>query len=449
MGKTSIWLAAFLILKEKGYVEHGLIVTPIRPMYGTWPQEILKWEEFNGLTHHIMHGEGKRTDVPSVDLYIVNPDATDWVFGRSAYKKYNKKTKLEEKIPENKGILHFLPPIDMLCVDESTKYKNSGSVRFKSIKRKLHKFDRRCIMTGSPSPNGSEDLFAQVYLVDRGAALGTFITHFRKRFMYPDDSGYGWVMRRDAAQEIADCIAPLVMDLSAADHLDLPEYVPVTIPITLPPDAMRQYKLVEKEFFAEIDGGKVEAANTAVAGGKCRQICNGAVYDHDRKVLRVHDEKLDAMEALIDELNGNPLLLVYEFKHDLERIEQRLGKLPNVTGVNPKALVRLQERFNANEIPVLALHAGSAHGLNIQEGGCRHMLWFCTTWNLEHFIQVRDRLVRQGNCAMVVMCYFLVAVYLDKKGKVCDTIDGRVVKVLANKETDQLDMRSLIREYRS
>ena len=388
MGKTSTTLAAFDVLRDHGYAKKMLVVAPIKPMYGTWRQEADKWDEFKHFKFSVLHGSGKQAALSvDADIYLINPEGLAWLLAQKD-----------------------LPEWEVLCIDESTKFKNSNSKRFKLLKKKLPDFYYRWILTGTPSPNGLEDLFGQVYIMDLGVKLGKYITHFRNKYFQSSGfGGYTYTPIRGAMEEISELIAHMVLRLDAEDYLDMPEFNKIIRPVTLSMDVMEKYKDVEKEFILALDSGTIVAENAAVAGQKCRQIANGAVYDTEGNIHFVHDEKTKALEEIVEETNGHPLLVLYEFRHDLESIMHLLGKgAVCITGMTGAKFERVQADFNKGEIPFLVAHGGNVHGLNIQ-GNCNHMVWYGITWNLEHYIQSVWRLYRQGQQATMVMCYMLVA----------------------------------------
>lgn len=424
LGKTSISLAAFLILMRKGFAKKMLIVAPLRPCYKVWPDEIKKWAEFEGMTYTILHGKDKEENLKKdVNVYIINPEGLSWLFAPGRNR----------------------PQFEVLCVDESSKFKNSQTQRFKLLKPLLASFPRRWILTGTPVPNGLEDLFGQIYILDQGAALGRYITHFRREFF--DQVGYGgytYVPKPTSFDTIVERIKPLILQLSAEDHLKMPKLVYQNIMVDLPPEAMKIYKQVEDGFFAEMEDRKIVAANAAVAGGKCRQIANGAVYStkevfdatiengyvpNRKTYVEVHDAKLDALEDLIEELGGKPLLVLYEFDHDRERICKRFPSARVLgSGTSPKQLEEIVSGFNAGTIQLLLGHPASmGHGLNLQ-GSCHHVVWFGITWNLEFYDQAVARVYRQGQQADTVFVYHLVG---------AKTLDERVVSVLTDKDKTQ------------
>ena len=230
----------------------------------------------------------------------------------------------------------------------------------------------------------------------------------------------------------------MVLKLDAEDYLDMPEFNQIIRPVILPPDAMLQYKTVEKEFIVALATGTIVAANAGAAGGKCRQIANGQVYDEKHEAHFVHDAKTQALEEIVEETNGAPLLILYEFKHDLASIMGLLGKDAECSnGVTGAKLERMVKRFNEGDLRFMVAYAGSSHGLNIQ-GYCYHMVWYGITWNLEYYIQTVWRLYRQGQRATMVLCYMLVA---------SGTLDEKVVQVLDHKEADQAKLENLLMEY--
>jgi len=410
LGKTSICLGALSILRRDGLFKKALIIAPLGPMYSTWPAEVYKWDEFNEFTYSIVHGAEKVSRLrEDVELYFVNPEGLKWLLAQPN-----------------------LPDWDTLIVDESTKFKDSSRQRFKALKKILPKFRRRWILTGTPVPNGLLDLFGQIYILDRGRALGQYVTHFRSEFfMKPGWSQWGWVPQLGAFEKAVDRISPLVLQLSAEDYLIMPELMFIDIPVRLPPEVMKVYNQVEGDFLAAVGDGAIVAANAAAAGTKCRQIANGAVYTgegDDRTVTHMHDAKLDALEDLLEELNGHPVLLLYEFRHDRDRL---LARFPHITDLKSGDTASTVERFNRGDIRVLSGHPASmGHGYNLQ-GACHHVIWFGITWNLEYYDQAIARVYRQGQSHGIVYCYHL---------KALETKDEDVLEVLTKKDRTQQDL---------
>lgn len=421
--KTSITLATLKILKAKKLMKSALIIAPLRVCYSVWPGEIHKWLEFNELTYQILHGPKKDLLVQKkADIYLLNPDGFEWFFKE---KRTN---------------------ADILVIDESTMVKRTNTLRFKLLKPQLNRFRRRYILTGTPAPNGYEDLFGQIYVLDQGAALGRYITHYRTTYFYQTGfGGYDLKLLPGAAQKIEEKIAPLTLRLAAADYIQLPELVENTVYVDLPAKAMKFYKELEEEFIAQLASGEiVTAATAATASMKLRQCVNGAVFyesaEGKRKWEAIHDAKLDACEDLVSELNGKPALVAYEFKHDLERLLKRFGKdTPWVGGgITPKRGKEIEQAWNAGEIPVLLGQPQSVGmGLNLQGSG-NTLIWFSQPWNLEIFLQTVRRIYRSGQKASHVFIHSLIA-----RG----TIDEVVQRTLLKKDHTQQALFAALKEY--
>lgn len=420
LGKTSIFLAGVKILKKEKLVNKVLIIAPLRVCYLVWPKELAKWEDFKGLTMQILHGKDKEKNLyKEADIYVINPEGLTWLV------KHNLKK------------LGF----DMLGIDESSKFKAANTKRFKLLKLVLPIFRRRVIMTGSPSPNGMMDLFSQIFILDGGAALGRFITHYRNEFFYPSGfGGYEWKLQNGAEQQIQQKIKPLVLRMEAKDYLELPELIENNIYVELPAEARRAYKEMEDELFVDLAKGDIVAANAAAASMKCRQIANGGVYDEEQGVHQLHMEKAEAVKELIEELQGTPALVAYDFAHDLGRLQKALGKnVPYIGGgVSPKRSQKIEKAWNAGEIPVLLGHPASvAHGLNLQNAG-NHVIWHSLTWNFENYDQFNKRILRQGSKHKKVFVHHIIA---EK------TVDIAILTALKFKDNSQRSLLAGLKDY--
>jgi SNF2 family DNA or RNA helicase len=422
LGKTSTVLATIKILLQKKLVKRILIVAPLRCCYKVWPDEIEKWEEFHHLRWTVLHGTQKEAKLQAdADIFIINPEGLPWLISKDGGK--------------------LLQTFDVLVVDESSKFKDSQSQRFKLLKPWLPQFKRRWILTGTPAPNGLVDLFGQMYILDLGRSLGRFITHFRREFF--DQSPYvkyEFKPKPDAWERVTDRISPLVLQLSAEEYLEMPDLISFQIPVELPKNARLVYNDLENDFIHWIDtNSAIIAANSAVVGGKLRQCANGAVYFSDR-VKELHEEKLDALESLLEEFGGAPCLIFYEFDHDRERIKRRYPNIPTLGGgCSTAEFGRLVDSFNDGLIPALICHPASVgHGLNLQ-GSCNKVVWFSIPWNLEHYDQAIARVYRQGQKAGSVLVYHIVA-----RG----TIDERIMNVLEKKDRTQQDLLTALNRHR-
>ena len=440
LGKTSIALMAFLVLLREKLAVRMLVVTPLRPAYLVWPLEVLKWLEFAGLRVIVLHGKTKRAELLKAgvaDVYVINPEGLPWLMRQH-------------------GVISS-GFFDVLCVDESSKFKNTQAERFKLLKVVLGCFKRRWILTGSPAANGLLDLFGQVYLLDLGRALGRFITHYRLTYFSPTGfGGYTWVPQKGAEKRIYAALAPLVLRMSEKDYLQLPPLTIVDVPIELPNAAMKSYREMEHQLFVALDAGKAAAVNQAVALMKARQICNGGLYlDVDNEAdarwpkgkrpwAKVHDAKTEAVVELIDELAGQPCLVAYEFAHDLERLVAALPSTETrqvvvATAANTRdKLVALQRRWDRGGIQVLLVQPQSvAHGLNLQAGG-RAVILHSLNYNYEDYDQLIRRVYRQGQKKRVFV-HRLVA-----RG----TVDEAIIASLAAKKKGQQALFTALRAYR-
>jgi len=381
-----------------------LVIAPLRVVHLVWPAERTKWRDFQHLKMEVLHGPRKDAALRrKADIYLINPDGLSW---------------LEEKLGKNRDKW----PFDILCIDESTLVKNSGTLRFKIIRRMLHQFRRRYILTGTPAPNGLHDLFSQVFCLDLGKSLGKYITHYRMQYF--DQTGFGgytYVPRPGAEEKIYAAIAPYILRMDRADYLDLPALVASNTYVELPPKASAAYDKFESDFLLEFGRNKaITAVNAAVLGGKLRQLANGGVYldaqpnEAKRRVKEFHDAKSVALVELMGELQGHPTLIAYEFLHDAARIQRALkkagyGDVPRVGGgVSMKDTAAIVAAWDAGELACIVAQPQSvAHGLNLQKTG-RAVIWYSLLWNYELYDQFIQRIWRQGQTERVFL-HHLVA----------------------------------------
>ena len=412
MGKTSITLAVIDILKSVKEIRKTLVIAPLRVCKTVWRQEGKKWINFNHLKIidlcNLRITERSALIAGPGDVYLINPESC---------------TKVLDMLGKD---------FDLLVLDESTKFKDTQTQRFKALKKKLFDFKRRMILTGTPVPNGLQDLFGQMFVVDFGAALGKYVTHFRMEFMHqrPGDA-YGWHLNRGAPELIYKRVANRLMRLDAKDHLDMPPLVNNFILTDMPERQRVQYKALEKDFVTQMGDHAIAVFNASAVGTKLRQMANGFIYENQgtalvsRTATRLHTEKLDALEELIEEMQGRPLLVAYEFEEDAAMIESRFPEAINLGKAKDPA--KVVDQFNAGIIPVLYAHPASVgHGLNMQEA-CNTVCWYGITWNLEFYIQFIDRVYRQGQKSAVIVHHLVCR----------GTKDEAVMQALGDKEKTQ------------
>lgn len=425
LGKTSITLGVYSVLKKQKLTKGALVVAPLRVATSVWPGEVEKWQDFHGLRVAVLHGSGKeKAAAEQHDLYVVNFEGLPWLIESGTL-----------------GALLKKGWVDFLIVDELSRFKAPKTQRFKLMKPWLQKFRRRLGLTGSPAPNGLMDLFGQVYVLDRGQRLGQYITHYRQTYFVPEGL-YGWKLKEGAERLIYQALGDLALRMDAKDHLELPPKVDNIIRVNLPTKAAVAYRDMEEEMIAVLETGRVTASSAATVSGKCRQIANGALYEDPidpvtgepkagkRQWLHVHDAKIEALADLVDELQGSPMLVAYEFQHDLERLLKKFPGTPHIGGgTSTKRAMELEALWNRNALPLLFAHPASVgHGLNLQKGSAAHLCWFGLTWDFELYDQMNRRLLRQGTKAQRIMVHHIVA---------RDTVDEVVMATLRSKRRTQ------------
>lgn len=428
LGKTSICLAAIKVLKRKGLIDRVLIIAPLRVAHEVWPVEIETWTDFADMKCVVLHGPDKNEALLDVDadIWLINPEGLTWLLSKKRFRR--------------------LRP-DLLILDESSKFKNSQTERFKALKPFLKYFRRRWILTGSPAPNGLLDLFGQVYIMDQGLSLGQYITHYRNEFF--DQHGFHWRVREGAEKRIYKILKKFVLRMDAEDYMTLPELVINNVKVTLPPDARKVYDEMEDEMFAIIDGtDKITAVSAGAASIKCEQIANGAVYKDaiqraqartkSEKWLELHDVKIEAVKEYVAERAGQPTLIAYHFQHDLQRLQHAFGKdIPVLAGGAKNGdLIRA---WNAGEIPLMFVQPQSmGHGLNMQKSG-DSILWFAPIWDYEIWDQTIRRLRRQGSVNLRIIVTHIIA---------RDTVDEAKILALTTKGRNERRLLDALKTYR-
>ncbi len=413
LGKTSIALTAIDdMLHDSFEVRKVLIVAPIRVAKVSWPDEIQKWDHLSELRYSVAVGsKEERLSAMKADaeIYIINRENLSWLIEESG-------------LPMD---------FDMCVLDELSSFKNWQSKRFKSFMKLRPHLKRVIGLTGTPSSNGLMDLFAEFRCLDMGERLGRFIGQYRTSYFKPDRCNgnivYSYKLLPGAEEEIYRKISDITISMRSTEFLQMPELVNSEYTVSLDEEEQKKYDAMKKDLILPLtDGGEVTAANAAALSNKLVQMANGAVYSDDEMVSVIHDKKLDALEDIIESANGRPVLVAYWYKHDLERIEERLKKLKiEYDTISSDESIR---RWNAGKIAVGLIHPASAgHGLNLQQGGSI-MVWYSLTWSLELYIQTVDRLFRQGQRAETVSVIHIIT-----KG----TIDERIMKALTDKDNTQ------------
>ncbi|MDY5287616.1 MAG: DEAD/DEAH box helicase [Lentihominibacter sp.] len=374
LGKTVTTLTA--ISKLMWDIGKVLVIAPKRPALDTWPEELGKWDHLKGLTYSVVMGTVKQREAAllhDADIYIINRENVVWIVNQFKRKPW---------------------PFDCVVIDELSSFKSSKAQRFRALKRVRPQIRRIIGLTGTPAGNGLMDLWAECYLLDGGKALGRTITGYRDQYFTPGRRNgmviYDWNLRKGAHEQIMDRLKPLCISMKTEDYLSLPDRITIERTFTLSAKSMKQYKRLERDLLLCVDGETIDAVNAAALNTKLQQISSGAVYADDGSVKVLHDDRLDALDQILEEAQGENVLVFYAFKHELDRIKERHPEAVEIR--EPGAIAD----WKAGKIKLLLAHPASAgHGLNLQSGG--HIsVWFGLTTSLELYQQALKRLHRQG-----------------------------------------------------
>ena len=388
LGKTVITLTALHELKYYRFcIRKALVIAPKKVAENTWSAEASKWAHLRNLKLSVVLGsEKKRIEALNVnaDVYVINRENTQWVVQHYGHDW----------------------PFDVVVLDESSSFKNHRAKRFRALKGVRSKISRLIELTGTPSPHGLTDLWAQVFLLDGGQRLGRTISVYRDMYFIPDKRNrttiFTYVPKDGAADAIYRQIQDICISMKAEDYLTLPDMIVDDIPVRLDPKAQRAYAELEKTALLTVDEEQlITATSAATLTGKLLQLCNGAVYDEDGNVIPVHDCKMESFLETVEQLNGQHALVYYFFRHDRDRLVEALAK----TGLRVRVYCGVAEErdWNAGEIDILlAQPASCGYGLNLQDGG-HHVIWFGLTWSLEEYQQANKRLHRQGQIYPVIV----------------------------------------------
>ncbi|MEG0416417.1 MAG: DEAD/DEAH box helicase [Erysipelothrix sp.] len=420
LGKTVVTLTFLRELLYDYFIPGKiLVIAPLRVAEDTWSREIEKWDHLHGLTISKVLGTPKRREEAlsvKADIYIINRENIVWLVDYY-------KTKW---------------PFKTVVVDELSSFKSSKSQRFRALK-KVQKFINRFIgLTGTPAPRNLLDLWSEIYLIDQGERLRTKFTAYQQEYFNPGRRNgyvvYEWIPKENTEERIYERIGDICMSLTAKDWLELPERIDNMHEVQLPTKARAMYNKLEKQKILELEDSTVIGTNAGVVVGKLLQMANGAIYveqgptgdylDEGDNFEVIHLEKLKLLEQLIEEANGNPVMVFYNFKHDFKQINMWLHKKYSIRTIESSQDI---QDWNDGKIDVLLVHPDSmGHGLNLQDGG-NIIIWFGLTWNLESYMQANARLHRQGQKQKVLVHHIVAK----------DTVDEDVMNSLRNKAITQ------------
>lgn len=445
LGKTIISLTVIDQLFKRNLIKSALIICTKTAMFNTWRQEAALWQHTKYLKFAIIHGNAgrggseyvKRINLLSrnAHIFLINYEGLPWLSNalNTLYKDR-------------------MMPFDCVVYDESTKMKHSTTQRFKKFKTHMKRFNYRYIMTGTPVPNGVMDLYGQIYVMDLGSSLGTSLTSFRNRFFTNNFQGAytAYTLRKGAKPVIVKRIKDRVIHMRKQDYVKLPPIVYNKIKIDLPDKLKSQYVELETKFFIDLEEAKVEAFSKATLSLKLRQFLQGKVYSgigKERTTISIHDEKLQVLKEMVDMKLKTPKILegignciiAYNFKFEREDLRTIFLHAPAIEGrTTDKEAEEYIKRWNRQEIPILLYNpASTPHGLNLQKGG-NQILWYGLTWNLESYLQLIDRLYRQGQDKPVFVHSILFR----------DTVDETICDALSRKGATQEGLLTALKSYR-
>lgn len=420
MGKTVITMTAIQeLMYDRFEVSRVLAIAPKRVAEDTWTREHVKWDHLKDLRiSKVLGNEQQRIWAlkAEADIYVIGRDNVIWLI--NYYQGLRKGW-----------------PFDMIVIDELSSFKNPQAKRFRALRKAMPFVNRVVGLTGTPSPNGLMDLWAEVYLLDRGERLGNTLGAYRERYFRPGARNgyvvYKWEPFRNAQKEIEEKISDICISMSAADYLKLPKRIDNVIPVQLSPEEMEAYKRMERDQLLQIEDDDIAALNAAAVMTKLLQIANGSVYNTDGKPVKIHEAKLEALAEIVD-TTDSPVLVFYSYKHDLAAIQ---GKIKGARILeNEKDIAD----WNAGRVQVLLAYPASVgYGLNLQEGG-HVIVWYGLTWSLELYQQANARLYRQGQEKPVIIHHLIAE----------GTVDEEAMAALQNKDTSQAALLAALKERR-
>ena len=418
LGKTVTTLTAIReLIEDYCEAERVLVIAPKSVAENTWTGECAKWDHLAHLRVSVVMGDERRRIkalTTPADIYVINRDNVEWLVTSS-----------------------IGWPFDTVIIDESSSFKNPQARRFKALRKVRPHIRRMVLLTGTPSPNGHMDLWAQLWLIDMGKRLGRTLGSYRTKYFKAGRSNghvvYDWHLQPGAADQISEKIQDVTVSLKAEDWLEVPDLIETDIRIALSPTESKAYRDFERDQILSMDGKDIEAVTAAALANKLLQFTGGAMYDTEHGWHQTNDAKLRALEDLIENAGDEPVLVFYQFKHELARLQEKFKALQPVTfSGDPETL----QDWNDGKIRLLLCQPASVqYGLNMQNGG-HIIVWYTPTWNLEQYQQANARLHRQGQ-ERPVLCYRLI----------CDgTIDDRVLAAISGKDRAQESLLAQIRE---
>lgn len=408
LGKTAITLMAIReLIYDRFEASRVLVIAPKKVAEATWTTEAARWEQTSDLTFSKVLGTARQREEAlerDADIYLINRENVEWLVKHCGCNW----------------------PFDMVVIDESSGFKNPKAKRVKALAKARCNFGRIVELTGTPSPNGLLDLWAQVYLMDYGRRLGKTFSGFRARYFDPGRRNqqiiYEWIAKPGAEDAVLRKISDICISMRADEYLELPDMIYDDVTVELGADARKKYDEMERQMILDLPDTEITAFSAAALTNKLLQMSNGAAYDESGEYHRIHEDKVEMLMELLEKLGGNHAVIYYSFRHDLDRLRAALGKEARELKTEADII-----DWNAGKIRYLLAHPASAgYGLNLQQGG-HHIIWFGLPWSYEQYLQANKRLHRQGQKSTVIVHHLICR----------GTVDEIVLKALGQKEKSQ------------
>jgi len=419
LGKTVTALTAVEQLIRKKETSRVLIIAPLRVAKFVWPSEMQKWNHLKNMGCTVIHGgrkERERLLKSDHRVHIINKENVVWIVDELSKQR------------------HW--PYDCVIIDEASAFKNSRSKRFKALRQANHKIDRLIELTGTPASNGLMDVWAQIKLLDNGERLGRTMTRYKETYFDSDYMGWVFTPKEGAKEQIYNKLRDVCLTMDKKDYLQLPPVNLNKIYLDMEADDKARYEELERQFIVQIQDETVSASQAGVLSNKLLQFCGGAVYCENEnpneapRWVESHKTKINALADIVEEMSGDPLLVAYNYKHELFRLRE---KFPYGKVLNTKAD---EEKWNAGEIPLMFVQPQSVgHGLNLQAGG-NNLVWFSLTWDLELYDQLNGRIDRQGQTKPVFIHHLVLR----------DTIEEKVLLLLNDKSATQAELLNAMKD---
>ena len=416
LGKTATTLTALNDLFSEGLIKRCLIVAPLTVAKNVWSSELKLWEHIDNININVLAGKTKKNKnieliTSKCNTFVINFDVLDFI---------------HDSIQTGQ-----IEPFDCVIIDESSMIKDPRTLRFNYIKRITESAEYIVCLTGTPMSSGIKNLWGQIFVLDRGLRLGNKYDSFVNDYHTKSDYNKHVIKEKSGSIEIvSDKIKDITISMQAKDYLELPEKIIIDKYIDLDVKSRKVYDKLERDLVIELMEATIVTPNILALANKLMQLCNGFMYTEDRSVINFNSNKLDIIDEILETNENDNILLFYNYIADFDRIKNRF---PYARSIKDNGVI---DSWNNNEIRLLLAHPKSAgHGLNLQRGG-NNIIWLSLTYSLENYLQANARLHRQGQSKPVNVIRLLTN----------DTIENKVKSKLDNKDRDQKDLITFLKQ---